>query len=977
MNIGEIVAKITADSSQFISGVDKAEDAANRLQSTFAALSFGAFLKHAADVSDAMTGMTGDIERMFGEAGDSINKFTAQASTDFGIAEIEIKKGAMSIGNAFSSIGIDEATSAKLTKQLSVVSANMAKAFDGANVEGTSAALSAALFGQTKAIRQYGVLLDDASIEQEALSLGIQKTVKEMNEQERAVATAMAVMKKSSGIAGEATSGFDEIGNAVMRTRSELEKISVQVGDQLRAPMVAIADTVTAGAKAFGEFNRALDGWPAKLAAVAAGFFAIKAAAAAAGVSIAPIVAPIAAAVIGIEALTAAFAVMFSGGKNPTTAFDALAIAIQDVASGAVSASSTVANFLLGLSEGLASIFRAIGMDTLANNISDGVEIMRRELDETETSAQMARNELDKTAVTISKVGEEAKKTARDVAGINGAMRSLGESAAAAIESQRGSAFGGIFAAVQEANKALEELGSKQGVSPDTLAAGKDLAAVKLEIELGKILVDSAGLKNFTDIVREATDAFAALTGRDLDTAAAQLADDQSKLAAVNEAMRKSQEESARIYEQITKEREDGAAREAAAIQKTIDARNAEIDAIVAEVATRSDALSSGVVNTLSTGQLNAGELTGAAAGVAGAAAGAMIGISPAIGGKIGDVIGQFVGDKLEGGGIFDALQSGLSRAIDGIADGLVSLFESIRPAVEYTGKMLSIVGKAIGGVLGALSPVIEALMEPIAIIGDLFAATLAPILKAVVPLLSAVAKLLQPLIPILIALFAPIITVIQALEHFGLVTKAVNFVADILARVVAVLSFAFNAATLGIYKFLDGLTSGIASLIGSIPGMEAFADEIQKLANGFNKEAIKAQKAMAQSANIIVNGANANDKALESKHDEIRARQEAARLALETENVADKFEALAETIENATSDFKVEGYRFAAQSGLTAGGATSLPNGGLVINVGTMMLAPSDTAEFAREVEQISSRKNFTLNSSTARNARPWIGRA
>ena len=81
-------------------------------------------------------------------------------------------------------IGMSNAAGAKMAIQLSGLAADMASFFNS-DYETTSNALEAIFTGQSRALRQFGVVLSDANLEAYRLERGIETAYSQMNQAQK------------------------------------------------------------------------------------------------------------------------------------------------------------------------------------------------------------------------------------------------------------------------------------------------------------------------------------------------------------------------------------------------------------------------------------------------------------------------------------------------------------------------------------------------------------------------------------------------------------------------------------------------------------------------------------------------------------------------------------------------------------------------------------------------------------------------
>ena len=142
------------------------------------------FTKEAYNAASALEEVQNVVDVSFGEAAAEIDRFAKTCMDRFGLSEYSAKKMAsqfMAMGN---SMGIANANSKIMSVQLTGLAADLASFFN-VSVETAQNALEGVYTGQTRALRQFGLVVDEATIEEYALSQGITKSVRAMTAAEQ------------------------------------------------------------------------------------------------------------------------------------------------------------------------------------------------------------------------------------------------------------------------------------------------------------------------------------------------------------------------------------------------------------------------------------------------------------------------------------------------------------------------------------------------------------------------------------------------------------------------------------------------------------------------------------------------------------------------------------------------------------------------------------------------------------------------
>lgn len=181
-----------------------------RAASTIAGLASSASGFIARAVADA-TDLNEELSKssvIFGGAAAAISRFAESASA-IGLSETAALRATGTFGNLFTAMGLGKDTAADYATTLTKLGADLAS-FNNTTVDDAVLALGAALRGESEPIRRFGVLLDDATLKQEALSAGLISSTKgSLSPAIKAQAAYAAILKQTASAQGdfERTSG--------------------------------------------------------------------------------------------------------------------------------------------------------------------------------------------------------------------------------------------------------------------------------------------------------------------------------------------------------------------------------------------------------------------------------------------------------------------------------------------------------------------------------------------------------------------------------------------------------------------------------------------------------------------------------------------------------------------------------------------------------------------------------------------------
>lgn len=262
--VGEAVLRITTDDS----GVDSGITSAGKKAGVGYSKGFSSGLKNlagaaglavggAALVNFAKGGITAatDLQDTLGALGviigegptAAIENFADKSASAFGIAKVDALQAAQTFSTFGKSAGLAGDDLATFATDFTSLAGDLAS-FNGGSTEDAITAIGSALRGEAEPIRRYGVLLDDATLKQAAVRLGIIKTTKDaLTPQQKVLAAQAEIYRQTSDAQGDFERTSDSAANTQKRLTAQLKDVQTKLGTQL-------LPVLTKGSQALSEF---------------------------------------------------------------------------------------------------------------------------------------------------------------------------------------------------------------------------------------------------------------------------------------------------------------------------------------------------------------------------------------------------------------------------------------------------------------------------------------------------------------------------------------------------------------------------------------------------------------------------------------------------------------------------------------------------------------------------------------------------
>lgn len=165
-------------------------------------------VQSAGDLSEAIS-KAGVI---FGEAADDIQNFAEQANENLGSTEEAAINAASTFGQFGKAAGLAGTDLADFSLEFVQLATDLAS-FNNTSVDTAVTALGSALRGESEPMRQFGVLLDDATLKAKAMELGIYDGNGALDAQQKILAAHKVILEQTNDAQGDFERTSDSLNN--------------------------------------------------------------------------------------------------------------------------------------------------------------------------------------------------------------------------------------------------------------------------------------------------------------------------------------------------------------------------------------------------------------------------------------------------------------------------------------------------------------------------------------------------------------------------------------------------------------------------------------------------------------------------------------------------------------------------------------------------------------------------------------------
>ena len=250
---GRILIEIVSDAKGFTKGTGEAERSLGKFEGTlgkigkavggaFAAGAVLNFGKQAVNAASNLAETQSKVGVIFGTSADAVLKFGESAAETMGQSERQALDAASTFATFGKSAGLAGQSLVDFSTDFAGLASDLAS-FNNTSPEDAIMAIGAALRGESEPIRKYGVLLDDATLRQAALKLGIIETTKQaLTPQQKVLAAQAEIWRQTTDAQGDFARTADGVANKTRTMQAKFENMQAALGEKLLPIMSQLLD---------------------------------------------------------------------------------------------------------------------------------------------------------------------------------------------------------------------------------------------------------------------------------------------------------------------------------------------------------------------------------------------------------------------------------------------------------------------------------------------------------------------------------------------------------------------------------------------------------------------------------------------------------------------------------------------------------------------------------------------------------------
>ena len=264
MTVDELQVLITAQTSKFnseiakvqsqISGLDKnIKNTSSNLTKSFGSLaakvvSVGAIIKATANSINAAMNFIED-ENLFqvsmGKWADATRDWSNEVQNSVGVSAAWLRKYSGVMTNMTASMGLAQDQAVKLGKGIALLSNDIAS-FYNISAESAFEKIQSAMAGMPRPLQELGIMVRDSEVKQVAYANGIARTGDELNTTQKAMATYLAILQRTSNAQGDLARTINSPANQFRMLKTSIKDLAVAIGTMFQPLLQVVLPVLNA-----------------------------------------------------------------------------------------------------------------------------------------------------------------------------------------------------------------------------------------------------------------------------------------------------------------------------------------------------------------------------------------------------------------------------------------------------------------------------------------------------------------------------------------------------------------------------------------------------------------------------------------------------------------------------------------------------------------------------------------------------------
>ncbi|AXR78982.1 Chromosome segregation ATPase [Natrarchaeobaculum sulfurireducens] len=191
---------------------------------------------------------------VFDDLEDDVIKWSEAHADAVNRSAYQLQEYATSLQDTFVPMGFARDEAAGMSQELTELAIDLAS-FNNMSEDAAMSKLESGLMGQHRALRDFGVAINESRLEQELMNKGMADSVQEASEQEKMMARMSIIMSDTADAQGDAARTSDSFANKMRGLRADTEELRAEIGQHLIPAATSLVGRVSGLVSWFGELS--------------------------------------------------------------------------------------------------------------------------------------------------------------------------------------------------------------------------------------------------------------------------------------------------------------------------------------------------------------------------------------------------------------------------------------------------------------------------------------------------------------------------------------------------------------------------------------------------------------------------------------------------------------------------------------------------------------------------------------------------
>jgi len=267
----EIAAEASLDTTKFQRGLKKADTGVKkfakssiasigRIGAAFAGVSL---VKNVLNLGTAAAETASKFRAVFGPATEMMSEKVKELKETIPATTMEMQNALATFGQMARSFGLNTEAANMFSVEMVKMAGDLAS-FHNMRPEDVFIKLRAAISGEFEPLKQLGIVINETTLKQEALTLGIWDGVGAMSAAQKALTTQSLLVKQMGTAQGDAAATAESAANQIKFLQSQLKDMGAEIGQTVLPAIVQMVEWLAKASEAAKSASEAVGGFIAK-----------------------------------------------------------------------------------------------------------------------------------------------------------------------------------------------------------------------------------------------------------------------------------------------------------------------------------------------------------------------------------------------------------------------------------------------------------------------------------------------------------------------------------------------------------------------------------------------------------------------------------------------------------------------------------------------------------------------------------------